>query len=336
MKQKSKKTVYIGGCWKSICVVFFCRKNVFRDILIIVLGIFFVGLFFGFNWNLIKKIGVPNPSEGNSQEKDLSEEDFISREKEEISDIQSKTDISAWRPYQNLWYGFTLKYPNDWFDPVVKKPAAGNMWEQKIEFRMSQIGENNPFEGFDVKIYNVQKVKEFSNTDEFPKLKSDELSVNSECSNINGHLLETGDYPAEEVYVPIKDNCYNAALYFTNTRDGYIYNIFPRIKDGAGYAGDPAQEIIAHLPEFFSVISNWNLIDIQRPKSSFAKPRVVAPKPVSFDVANGRLVCAKKNDHPGKSNKGKGKHLDMECCLDPDEYPNPWCYYSPDKYGKFL
>jgi hypothetical protein len=48
------------------------------------------------------------------------------------------------------------------------------------------------------------------------------------------------------------------------------------------------------------------------------------------------MVCAKKNDKPGKSNKGKSKHLDMECCLDPDEYPNPWCYYPPEKYGKYL
>jgi hypothetical protein len=58
--------------------------------------------------------------------------------------------------------------------------------------------------------------------------------------------------------------------------------------------------------------------------------------PYVFDVKNGRRVCNHKNDHPSKSNKGKGKHLDMECCLDPDEYPNPNCYYSPDKYGKYL
>jgi hypothetical protein len=50
----------------------------------------------------------------------------------------------------------------------------------------------------------------------------------------------------------------------------------------------------------------------------------------------GRKVCGTKNDKPSKSNKNKGKHLDMECCLDPDEYPNPNCYYDPKKYGKYL
>ncbi len=58
--------------------------------------------------------------------------------------------------------------------------------------------------------------------------------------------------------------------------------------------------------------------------------RHLAPKPVSAKRKNGQWVCAKKHDHPHKSrvnNKGK-THLDMECCLDPDEYPNPWCTYS--------
>ena len=66
------------------------------------------------------------------------------------------------------------------------------------------------------------------------------------------------------------------------------------------------------------------------------KPAIAAKVPYAFDVVGGRRVCDKKNDHPSKSNKGKGKHMDMECCLDPDEYPNPHCYYDPGKYGKYL
>ncbi|MDO8529182.1 MAG: hypothetical protein Q7S18_00760, partial [bacterium] len=78
----------------------------------------------------------------------------------------------------------------------------------------------------------------------------------------------------------------------------------------------------------------------ERKKRSFAnperKPIIRASLPADFRVVAGRRVCSKSNDHPGKSNKGKGKHMDMECCLDPDEYPNPNCYYSPGKYGKYL
>lgn len=51
---------------------------------------------------------------------------------------------------------------------------------------------------------------------------------------------------------------------------------------------------------------------------------------------NGLRVCAKSNDKPSKSDKNKKGHMDMECCLDPDEIPNPNCYYDPKKYGKYL
>jgi hypothetical protein len=68
------------------------------------------------------------------------------------------------------------------------------------------------------------------------------------------------------------------------------------------------------------------------------KPKIKAPMPYVYDVENGRKVCNKKNDHPSNSDKGSHKpgHMDMECCLDPDEIPNPNCYYSQSKYGKYL
>lgn len=43
---------------------------------------------------------------------------------------------------------------------------------------------------------------------------------------------------------------------------------------------------------------------------------------------NGRRVCEHKNDKGNKSKQsGKDVHIDRECCLDPDEIPNPRCYY---------
>lgn len=67
------------------------------------------------------------------------------------------------------------------------------------------------------------------------------------------------------------------------------------------------------------------------------RPAIIgAPMPYIYKTENGRRVCGSKSDHPHKSKKGKGIHMDMECCLDPDEYPNPHCYYPPEKYGKYL
>ncbi len=82
---------------------------------------------------------------------------------------------------------------------------------------------------------------------------------------------------------------------------------------------------------------------IQNGEDSFKKnkpaKRVLAakaPMPLVHKVVDGRRVCGKKNDKPKKSKKGVGRHMDMECCLDPDEIPNPNCYYPPEKYGKYL
>lgn len=41
-----------------------------------------------------------------------------------------------------------------------------------------------------------------------------------------------------------------------------------------------------------------------------------------------KISCAEKNDHPSYSDS-KGKHMDEDCCPDPDEWPKPGCTYSP-------
>lgn len=56
--------------------------------------------------------------------------------------------------------------------------------------------------------------------------------------------------------------------------------------------------------------------------------RSQAPLPVSAKKVDGRYVCAKKHDRGQKSDKNKRGHIDRECCLDPDEVPNPHCTYS--------
>lgn len=99
---------------------------------------------------------------------------------------------------------------------------------------------------------------------------------------------------------------------------------------------DPIVEISDQFPEFYSIVSTLNPIEIVRPKPVPPKPKITAPFLVTYKKVDGKLVCAKKNDKPKKSKNKKGKHLDMECCLDPDEYPNPHCYYDPAKYGKYL
>jgi len=85
------------------------------------------------------------------------------------------------------------------------------------------------------------------------------------------------------------------------------------------------------------VIDNKNTARLLKTIDYTYRPAPPKPKlptariPGGAKRVNGKYVCKKKHDYVGKSkanNKGY-LHLDLECCLDPDEYPNPWCTYRP-------
>jgi len=261
------------------------------------------------------------------------EENAYSENVAQIGLTLSNINIFDWKTYEGTWYGFGIKYPKTWTYPTSESAIRGSNWEYRYKFRKQQSTESDMFIGFDVVIYNVKKVKSIFETEEFPLLKSEELENNVECQNIRWNLIEPWDYPAEEIRIPVTDKCYQPSIFFSLTRDEYIYNIVAKTKEEDQALEDPFQIINDDFPNFFAAASTLELIEIKR---SPPKPMITAPKPVSFKIENGLMVCAKKNDKPSKSKKNKERHLDMECCLDPDEYPNPWCYYDPQKYGKYF
>lgn len=76
---------------------------------------------------------------------------------------------------------------------------------------------------------------------------------------------------------------------------------------------------------------------INRIPSTITKYGLVFSPPVEYKWDGfGRMVCIHDDDKPKISNKDKPVHKDMECCLDPDEFPNPYCHYPREKYGKVL
>ncbi|NTW15703.1 MAG: hypothetical protein HGA38_05070 [Candidatus Moranbacteria bacterium] len=259
----------------------------------------------------------------------LSEEDVVA----EVERIVAPVDTGSWKPYRNDYYGFELRYPAGWQTPSGQIAPRGSKWEYRFRFR-KPVPAGGTYVGFDVVVYDVAKAKELSGTDEYPALRNEEAKGTERCATIDRYVVDAGDYPLSEVYVPPGDDCYRPTLFLSLVRDRYIYDVVPITGESAVSGPDPRASINMDLPELYSVGSSFRLIDIVRPKPVPPKPRITAPHPVSYKKVNGRLVCAKKHDHPSKS--GKGKHLDMECCLDPDEYPNPWCYYPPEKYGKYL
>lgn len=76
---------------------------------------------------------------------------------------------------------------------------------------------------------------------------------------------------------------------------------------------------ITRLADLPKKIKNPNAIRISLTEA----PPILA----EVKMVNGRPTCAKKNDKGHKSDKYKHVHIDQQCCLDPDEIPNPRCLY---------
>jgi hypothetical protein len=311
----------------------FFRANLEINTLIAITLVLFSIVAFGSHMK--KQLAKNKAQEEQAQLKEEQiKENFISSAITQIQNIQNQFDTTTWKKYQTNWYGFKIQYPKNWSQPTPRSAGKYTNHEYSYEFRSSSQT-TGLYDGFDVVVYSISKAEELSHTNEFPK-KKDSSSNDPKCETIDGHLLETGDYSAEEIYIPSTDRCYESALFFSVTKGDYIYNITPHLKEGFELTGDPMKEISDSIPEFFAAISTFENTDIIRPTAQqIARSR--SPKPVTYKRDSlGRMVCEKDNDKPRKSKQNKGMHLDMECCLDPDEYPNPHCYYDPAKYGKYL
>lgn len=247
-------------------------------------------------------------------------------------------DTTDWDLYQNKWYGFEIKHSDKWKNNTQYRTATEKSarYETIYKFRKDEDDSNDVFEGFDVRIYPAKKVSGVENTNEIHK-KEEVLEDQGECTVSAEEIKINDEISLQKISIGKDDPCFEPAYFHSIAKGDYIYNIVPAVGESGERFSEPEKETSRLFPEYKEAVASFNFIPIVRPKPK-PDPRIGVKKPLSAKLVNGRLVCAKKNDKPGKSkanNKGK-IHLDLECCLDPDEIPNPWCYYDPVKYGKYL
>jgi hypothetical protein len=112
MKKSKKAATCVRWCWKNFCLVFFCKKNLLRDIAILGALIIALGAILGTNWYQLKKAREASIAETAAQVPLPTEQESLRQEELDVPKIQAQTDTSAWVPYQNTFYGFVLKLSN--------------------------------------------------------------------------------------------------------------------------------------------------------------------------------------------------------------------------------
>lgn len=309
------------------------RNHLKRDVAIIA-GVILMVTFFSIGQKYLSILHdrrQPEPPSVTDQTPAQPENETEKTLEEVISDV----DTGSWSTFSNEWYGFSLKYPQDWVKPAFRKTLGKSKQEYQFQFRNGAPVGTSRYIGFDVLVYSVANIREITATEEFPALKNPGSVSEGECSVISGQLVENESFPMEEILIGSDDACRLPAFFYSLTRDQYLYNIVAIYSDGS--VSRDEGDVRKNFPEFFGAIKTFDLTDIVRPKPQPVVKKINAPSPYMYKKDSaGRKVCNKKNDHPSKSKQNKKKHLDMECCLDPDEYPNPNCYYPPEKYGKYL
>jgi len=246
--------------------------------------------------------------------------------------VSEPIDMTDWDTYQNKWYGFEIQHPDSWTNLQFKSAAEKNArYETIYKFRRESEEENSNFIGFDVAVYPTRKALKLENTNDIDKKENAPEDMNgcplSEEANLGSEGLSF-----QKVNIKNDNPCFKPAYFYSVARDGYIYNIVPALKENAEDFSDPEKETSKLFPEYKEAVATFKFIKLTRPQPELQPkpkpdPRAKVHRPLQAKVVGGNLVCILKNEHPHKSRHGKGRHMDEDCCMDPDETPNPWCSY---------
>ena len=242
----------------------------------------------------------------------------------------AKDDTLSWKTHKEDLTGFTVKYFNFWSDPVVKKPSSDTKYLRKITFDNGLDPSDEKYKGFDVLIYDAKRYPGPVGTGSLVEKSTTSADDTCDKAEFDSATVGEEDYPAQEVNILSKNRCFQEAFFYSVTKGNYTYNIVPLIGPVSNPIADGKKaDVISAFPKFFEILSTITLpqIEVKEIEQRSAVRRAIyTPEVKPHRVLITKAMCAHKNDHPRKS-KTKGHHMDEDCCMDPDESPNPRCQY---------
>jgi len=232
-----------------------------------------------------------------------------------------------WKTYRNSKYGVSLKYPRSWQDSRESSAGDQEKYILKISFDEKGVASPAGVKGFDIFVYGAQKFSGPIGTDNLKKKNGD--IPDQDCPKIDDITLGEQGHSAKEVNISADNPCWEETFFYSLTKNGYIFNLVPRQEMGEKILEDRKKiDILRNFPEFYDVVSTLDFSETQTESivqlSKQVAQKAIAPPKVRFTSG---ATCAHKKDKPSRS-KTKGKHMDEDCCPDPDKWPNPRCAYS--------
>ncbi|MFA5872296.1 MAG: hypothetical protein WC858_06305 [Parcubacteria group bacterium] len=243
-------------------------------------------------------------------------------------------DTSNWKTYQDPVYHFSIKYPPDWASPVAKQINDPDFdYVYQTAFGTAETISENGSEGFNIFIFPTEKC----------------AAANDATNTANDSSLASLNCATHKSQISTDTNSQQKILEFSSKV--YTYTLVPYIQGNS-----PDQQLanktnleFNEAGKTFSFDSTLQPIAQSSPKKPTAAKPVTA-KPISSRPSTsagrsgkltgavssgGKLVCPHPNRKPTKS-PSQGKHVDEDCCPDPDEYPNAACAYKPSDYSIML
>ncbi|MDD5489511.1 MAG: hypothetical protein PHP25_02435 [Candidatus Moranbacteria bacterium] len=246
------------------------------------------------------------------------------------ANLQPIEDPTAnWKIFESVKYGFSIKYPNGWQEPVETSAPSGSNYLSRIEFKNSSGTKGK--ENFDIYVYSAAKFPGPLGTDNLKK-KNENVDPKECASHFDDITLGQEGYSAKEVNIKADDPCWEETFFYSLTKNGYTFNLVPSF--GSSYDiknFDEKIDLVKIFPAFYDISSTFNFEEKESVAQSSGRAVQKAASPPKPRYTAGAR-CPRKNDKPSYS-KTKGKHMDEDCCPDPDEWPNPRCAYSGGDLG---
>lgn len=228
-------------------------------------------------------------------------------------------DTAGWKTYQNNLYNFEIKYPNGWAEPKEEKFLDPDFaYEYKITFSPDGAQQNGSAEGFTIFIYKTEPCVDgsnFSNSQNLGLFNQLSSNATQQCSTHKAIVING-----------------NSNYFYEFSGKIYTFTIFP-------FHADENNPVLAENghDQFKASVRTVVFDFIPKPenKTIYLAPKNPAVKKTNAVVYSGGQKCPHPGQKPQKS-QAKGKHVDEDCCPDPDEWPNPVCAYKSPDYAIML